>query len=236
MKMNKLIIGVGCVFCIHANAIEKPKPPSINIIDSVCKANILEADFLYDNFDYEDCIFANSDLRMAMVCKNVSKIVFEVEIPEPKKDHYYWGFDVDDPKEGMTIKGDTIIFEGLNYNGAVWGWGERWRIKFMHKYDTQERTAAISDWMNTSDYVTDPEVRNACEEYVGIGPVTHGEKMMPIIENGILYPNNQRVSLYSAYGLLLNQYHGEESIPLKSLSKGIYFIKTNSNTIKRNVK
>ncbi|MBO6287021.1 MAG: T9SS type A sorting domain-containing protein [Prevotella sp.] len=237
MNTSKLIIGMACTLCIQANAQEKPQPHIVTITDSVCDVKILELDFLYDSFDYENCYFLNTDFQMAAVCKNVCQIVFEVVIPKPDGTHYFWGFNVDDAQEGMTIKGDTILFKGLNYNGEVWDWGEHWRILFLHDYGNQKRTAAISDWMNTSDYVTDPEVRKACEEYyVGIVPVAHDENLRPIIENGVLYPNNQKVSLYSAHGLLLKQYLGEEAIPLNNLSKGVYLIKTNSDTIKINVK
>ena len=225
-----------CISAIEIKSQEKPQPPQVTKIDPNCEVEILDLDFYYDYFNYTDSTFEGSGCQLKAVCKNIYAIVFERigwdKVPfymyysiEPHESNY------DYLRERVTVRGDTV---GINLwydigGDMWWDWDEKYRVWFRSKGG-----GALSDWVCTSDYVTDPEVRKACEEYnSGINDVVADDRKMPKIEGGMLYPNGKRVCICSTDGSVLLTASGTETLPISGLRSGLYLIKyDNCKTLK----
>lgn len=216
---NIFIITILLSTFLGAKAQERPRPPYVEILDSICEVEILDWDFYYEDFDFRDSTFIQPEFRFVAVCRNVDKIYLDVE-GDFKYMMYYEG------SEDMSVHGDTVVIN----DRYGWDWPERYRVRFMHRYGEWLKRVAVSDWVYPRDYVFDEEVRRACEEFFsGIENPAAKDSNLPIIKNRVLYCDGQEAWLYSQYGLVRHIGPNLESVSLSDLPSGLYILKKKNN-------
>lgn len=113
-------------------------------------------------------------------------------------------------------------------------WGECFNVLAANKYGT-----ASSDTLNTSDYVTDPDlikyITDYWEQQSNIVEFESSENNIIIDDNMIYCPQNiEELTIYTHSGLTICHHLNPETIDLSHLIKGVYVItyRTSSNLTK----